>query len=81
MAERRALLLKRYLIKDDELLEKYQTTTNDYTKKGHAERVHEEALNTRDKPVWYLPHNPVMHPLKPDKVRVVYDCAAEFAHS
>ena len=25
-----------------------------------------------------LPHHPVMHPLKPDKVRVVYDCGATY---
>lgn len=28
--------------------------------------------------VWYLPHHPVFHPQKPDKLRVVYDCAAKY---
>ena len=29
------------------------------------------------KRVWYLPHHPVFHPKKPDKPRVVFDCAAK----
>ncbi|XP_022780505.1 uncharacterized protein LOC111321804 [Stylophora pistillata] len=81
MAERRALLLKRRLMKDEDLLEKYRTTMNDYIKKGHAEMVPEEELNTRNRPVWFLPHHPVTHPLKPDKVRMVYDCAAKFGQT
>ena len=32
----------------------------------------------KDTPVWYLPHHPVFHPQKPEKVRVVFDCAAKF---
>jgi len=28
--------------------------------------------------VWYLPHHAVINPKKPDKVRVVFDCAANF---
>ena len=81
LAERRALLLKRRLMKDKDLLEKYRTTMDDYIEKGHAEMVPEEELNTRNRPVWFLPHHPVTHPLKPDKVRVVYDCAAKFGQT
>lgn len=51
---------------------------NNYIEKGHAENVPKEELEPKDRPVWYLPHHPVMHPLKPDKVRVVYDCAAKY---
>ena len=28
--------------------------------------------------MWYLPHHPVLHPLKPDKTRVVFDCSAKY---
>ena len=28
---------------------------------------------------WYLPHHPVLNPNKPDKVRIVFDCASKFA--
>ena len=50
----------------------------DYIEKGHAERIPEEALDVNDRPVWCLPHHPVTHPPKPDKVTVVYDCAAKY---
>ena len=43
--------------------------------------VPEEELNTRNRPVWFLPHHPVTHPLKPDKVRVVYDSAEKFGQT
>ena len=54
---------------------------NDYIEKGHAEMVPKEELNLRNRPVWFLPHHPVTHPLKPNKVRVVYDCAAKFGQT
>ena len=31
--------------------------------------------------VWYLPHHPVLHPDKPGKTRVVFDCAAKYANT
>ena len=46
--------------------------------KGHAEKILKEELEVEDRPIWYLPRHPVTHPLKPDKVRVVYDCAARY---
>ena len=79
VAEQRGLLLKKRLLKDEALFEKYRTTTADYIESGHAEKVPDEELErTEDRPVWYLPHHPVTHPLKPGKVRVVYDCAAKY---
>ena len=32
----------------------------------------------KDRPVWYLPHCRVTHSLKPNKVRIVYDCDAKY---
>ena len=72
------MLLKKQLLRDEALCEKYKATMTDYIEKGHAERILEEELEVNDRPVWYLPHHPVTHPLKPDKVRVVYDCAAKY---
>ena len=45
---------------------------------GHARRVPENRLKHPVGPVWYLPHHPVMNPNKPNKVRVVFDCAARY---
>ena len=38
VAERRGLLLKKRLLKDEALFEKYKTTMTDYIEKGHAEK-------------------------------------------
>ena len=51
-----------------------------YIEKVHAEKIPAEEVNPKINPVWYLPHHPVVHSLKPDKVRVVYDCAAKYKH-
>ena len=52
----------------------------DYIEKAHAEKVQAEEVNPKINPVWYLPHHPVVHSLKPEKVRAVYDCAAKYKH-
>ena len=81
MVERRAALLKKRLLRDEDLFSKYNATMNEYIEEGHAERVPTDKLQPGDRPVWYLPHHPVTQPLKPEKVRVVFDCAAQFAHT
>ena len=78
MAEQRLQLLKKRLLKDEDLLAKYQTTMQEYIVKGHARKVPKEELNLKEQPVCCLPHHPVTHPLKPGKVRVVFDCAAKY---
>ena len=50
----------------------------DYTAKGHARKVPDGQIDPNGKPLWYLPHHPVIHRHKLDKVRVVFDCAARF---
>ena len=49
---------------------------NDYTDKGYAVKLSEEAARTSSH-TWYLPHHGVINPKK-SKVRVVYDAAARF---
>ena len=44
--------------------------------KGHAEPVPPQDPMLL-KPCWYLPHFGVFNPQKPDKIRVVFDSAAE----
>ena len=38
----------------------------------------QDRLSRDDGKVWYLPHHSVIHPQKPEKVRVVLDCAAKY---
>ena len=32
----------------------------------------------KERPVWYLPHHPVTHPLKAGKARVVFYCGVKY---
>ena len=67
--------LKRRFDKNPELKVKYVSVVESYIANGHAEvtNSNESGLDG-----WYLPHHPVFHPRKPNKVRVVFDCAARF---
>ena len=78
MAEQRLDLLRKRLTKDRDLHEKYCSAIQDYLTKGYAEKVPENELDTKEQPVWYLPHHPVTHPMKPGKVRIVFDYAAKY---
>lgn len=77
LAEHRLKLLRRRLLKNQELLLKYSSFMEDLVKNGHARKVPQDRLTHPVGAVWYLPHHPVLNPNKPDKVRVVFDCAAK----
>ena len=78
LAEHRLNLLKKRLEKDNVTKEKYSKFMNDLIVNGHAKQVPIEEVNNSSFPIWYLPHFPVNHPQKPDKVRVVFDCSAKW---
>ena len=75
MAESRLVSLRKRLQKDPVLHEKYQTQMAILLQAGFAELVPAEELTTPFKE-WFIPHHPVFNPKKPEKVRIVYDCAA-----
>ena len=77
-AEQRLQLLRNKFLRDEEFFRKYKDTINDYIAKGYARRVPDEQLDVIDKPLWYLPHHAVFHSRKPDKLRIVFDCATKF---
>ncbi|XP_028416927.1 uncharacterized protein LOC114541139 [Dendronephthya gigantea] len=82
MAEKRLISLQRRLKKDTHLKENYRNVIEGYLEKGYAAKVPEERRTSECESttgrVWYLPHHPVFHAQKPEKVRVVFDCAARF---
>ncbi|XP_074649052.1 uncharacterized protein LOC141904366 [Tubulanus polymorphus] len=76
MAEHRLNLLKGRLLKNEELQAKYTKYIDRLLELGFAEQVPVEEVVSPY--VWYLPHHPVWHPRKPDKLRVVFDCSAKY---
>ena len=76
MAERRLSSLEKRLTSNAVLCNKYEDVVETYISKGHARRVSYNLLVTNNAK-WYMPHHPFLHPCKPNKVRVVFDCAAK----
>ena len=76
MALRRFQGLKTRLLRDENYCRDYKKFMQELIDKGHAERVPEDELFNKE--VWYIPHHGVYHPNKPGKLRVVFDCSAEY---
>ena len=57
---------------------KYSKFIEDLQARNYAEKIPSEQIDSESGVVWYLPHHSVTHPKKPDKVRVVFDCAAKY---
>ena len=73
--------LKTRLKRDPDLYDKYKKGIGDYVNRGYACKVDKISLveaRPDNSSVWYLPHHPVVHPQKPEKPRIVFDCATMF---
>ena len=80
MAKRRLESVKRRLNRDKKLRSKYCAEMQALLNDGYIERVPEpgeEKIAPVEKRVWYVPHHPVLNSNKPEKVRIVHDCAAQ----
>ena len=81
IAERRLIFLKRRLKKDPNLYDKYKKGIAEYVNRCYPCKVN-QALPAKARPendkVWYLPHHPVVHPQKPEKPRILFNCTASF---
>ena len=78
VAERRLSLLRKRLRREPEVHEKYKVFMNDLIKNDYASKIENREVD-QSSIEWYLPHHPVFHPQKPDKVRVVFDCSPSIA--
>ena len=78
MAQKRLEYLKCRLQKDPTLKQKYCVFIDDLLEKGYAGKVPEDVIEMDNDKFWYLPHHSETHPKKPDKVRIVFDCAAKY---
>ena len=73
-AIQRLMGLKRRFMKDNKIFQDYLSFMDNLLRSGYAKRSGASpAAKT-----WYIPHHGVYHPSKPDKIRVVFDCIAEF---
>ncbi|XP_067952075.1 uncharacterized protein [Watersipora subatra] len=66
-------LLEKKFQKDSHYKEQYREFMRDIINKGEAIPATEETTDHS----WYIPHFGVYHPRKPDRIRVVFDCAAK----
>ena len=78
VAESRLTYLRRKLSRNNDLHVKYAEFIDDLQIKGYSRTVPKEQLRQNNGKVWYLPHHNVVNPKKPEKTRVVFDCAAKF---
>ena len=76
MAEDRLKSLMKKMIRIPQFKDDYVACMEDMISKGHAEEVSKQDAN--DGQEWYIPHHGVYHPRKPEKIRVVFDCAAKY---
>ena len=72
-AEARLKQLRRRFASDAKYKEDYVTFMQKMLDEGHAEKAPEQYQSA-----WYIPHHGVYHPKKADKLRVVFDCSADF---
>ena len=92
LAARRLNQLKKRFLANDQYRRDYVAFMENIITSGYAERVVQNPRNDVPKTglkqdlsfhlkpsiVWYIPHHGVYHPKKPTKIRVVFDCAAEY---
>ena len=56
---------------------KYNAAMAEYLRKGYGQAVDRNRESVEGS-TWYLLHHSVLYPLKPEKVRIVFDCAAQY---
>ena len=76
VAERRLGFLRSRMERQPEMAAEYRKQIQELVDKGYAEKAPEPAVDAGHE--WYLPHHGVRHPAKPEKLRIVFDCASKF---
>ena len=71
-------LKKRGRTSDETYRKHYVEFMNSVIQNNYAELVPQNKTQIERKAVWYIPHHGVYHPKKPHKIRVVFDCSAQF---
>ena len=69
--------LKKKLQKDPSLCQNYKERMQKYIKNGYSRKLSNEEIEKTSQWTWYLPHHSVFNEHKPNKIRIVFDGAAE----
>ena len=77
LALQRLYSLEKKFQKSPELEEKYRNAIKEYIDKGYAIKLGEREANKTSNITNYIQHHCVLHPKKPNKVRVVFDASAK----
>ena len=77
VAERRLKYLRRRMDKDADFASRYKAGMQGYLDDGYAEAVPDDQIEVEGI-TWYIPHHAVFSPKKPDKLRIVFDCTADY---
>lgn len=75
MAMKRLISLEK---QGDEMVKRIGDKIQEYVDKGYVRKLSESEVKELGNNVWYLPVFGVIHPKKPDKLRMVFDGAAKF---
>ena len=78
VAEKRLQSLTNRFLRDPELHAKYKGGIQELLDKGYAEKVPKQEMSATPGRTWYLPHHNVVNENKPEKLRIVFDCAVTF---
>ena len=76
-AERRIMHQRNKMLKDPQYYSDYKDFMEQLFKMGHAEKA-PMYTESHEGSVWYLPHHGVYNVNKPGKIRIVFDCSANF---
>ena len=74
-AEKRLLSLKKRFLKDPDFFSDSKRFVEELIEGGYASQ---SSTAGPEDGTWYIPHHGVYHSSKPGKIRVVFDCSAEF---
>ena len=75
LGENRVVGKKRRILRDKQFAMHYKGFMEEILLKGCAR---ESTKSPIDDQVWYLPNHGIYHPSKPNKIRVLFDCSAEY---
>ncbi|XP_073820609.1 uncharacterized protein [Musca autumnalis] len=77
MAFNRLVGIERKMKKNPDFGADYKRIIQDYVNKGYVRKLTSPEISICSPRTWYLPHFGVLNPLKPGKLRLVFDAAAK----